>query len=741
MALFYRFAFICILIIHCSSSDSRAQIKLSENFESGIFPPTGWTVVNNSDINGEWKYNKRNTNSGNGCAVSNYSLNGSRNLLISKRFIPAAGDSLVFYFKQTFWNNYNDTFNVLLSNTDSLPGSFTYHLFNFNENQNYPVYYGYGRYSAGLNSFAGQTVWIAFQHKNVNGDNIRIDDITVGTPSQYEVSMVENVFPKGNFGSCSFDFLFPSAKIKNNGTESIPTGFNVTYKITGPVNYTSVKQVTLNAGETKVMYFDTAYFSAPGTYSVKVYSSLAGDPNRNNDTIYSSFNLVQADYGGGQYYNGGYYYSNSTSCSGSSQSHPEFSWKDTLNSISLIKNGQINTQIPVTGNADNGYFSLGHILPEGYSFRYYNQNYDSIFISTNGIIGFKKNDALLSSDPTKIANMFYIQLPAICPLWTDFDFTNGGPAGNRLSYKLAGKYFIVTFDKAMLKSGNASEYVSFQVCLELVNNTTSNSRFIVQYNQNASGQDFIDKYRNNTLRPHFVGFKNTSGTNYMIYRYKDSTGLVNYGTLFNSSVAVEFGASPAVLNNRSSDLNLRVKLEGIYPNRDTVRIDLRDSYYPYNILETKKIYLGSNGWINCKLTIPAENYNYYLAVRHRNSIETWSREFGEQFPGFNLNYDFSTDITHAYANNLKLINGSYYIYSGDPTQDGLIDISDYTKILTDVQNFLLGYQLSDLNGDGLVDLADYQICDNNGKDFVRYWTPLVQFDSQGVLKNNISSGK
>ena len=739
MICIYRCAFLCVLIIFCCPFESKAQLKLYENFESGEFPPSGWTVVNTAGDDGEWKLNNRNTYLGNGCAVSNFSIYSSKNYLISKRLTPASGDSLIFYFKQTFWNNYNDTFNVLLSNTDSLIQSMGTVLRIFNENINYPNYLEYGRYSISLNAFAGQTVWIAFQHKNKNGDNIRLDDISVGTPGQVEVSVVNNIFPIGKFGSCSNEFLIPSASIRNNSSENITTNFNVTYKITGPVIFTSTKPIIINGGELKVVNFDTADISVPGIYNVKIYSSLPNDPNKNNDTIYSYFEIVQADYGGGIFYNGGYYFSNSTECAANAQSKPQFSWKDTINSVNLILNKQRNSSIPFTGNTNDGYFSVGNIMPTGYSFRYYGQNFDSVFISTNGIIGFKKNDALLSSDPTKINSLFFVQLPAICAFWADMDFGSTLSPNNRLSYKVAGKYLVITYDKAHLRSGEATEYLSFQISLELVNSPAANSRFILQYQKESTGQNFLENYSDNTLRPHFVGFKNTAGNFYLKYRFKDSTGLIDHGTLFNSSVAAEFGASQLNLNNKSSDLNLTAKFEGFTPRRDTVTIQIRDTYYPYKILESKKIYMNSNGTLTGKFSIPAENYQYYIALKHRNSLETWSKANGEFFTGFNLNYNFSTSASNAYGSNMRFVNGSYYIYSGDINEDGLIDLSDYSKVSNDAENFLTGYNISDINGDGLVDLADILFTDNNAFNFIKHNTPLVI--DQNLIPGSTNSGK
>ena len=149
--------------------------------------------------------------------------------------------------------------------------------------------------------------------------------------------------------------------------------------------------------------------------------------------------------------------------------------------------------------------------------------------------------------------------------------------------------------------------------------------------------------------------------------------------------------------------------------------------------------MNSNGTLTGKFSIPAENYQYYIALKHRNSIETWSKTNGEFFTGFNLNYNFSSSASNAYGSNMRFVNGSYYIYSGDINQDGLIDLADYSKVFNDAENFLTGYNISDLNGDGLVDLADILFADNNAFNFIKYNTPLVI--DQNSFPGSTSSGK
>ncbi len=114
----------------------------------------------------------------------------------------------------------------------------------------------------------------------------------------------------------------------------------------------------------------------------------------------------------------------------------------------------------------------------------------------------------------------------------------------------------------------------------------------------------------------------------------------------------------------------------------------------------------------------ALNGSYYLVVKHKNMIETWSANpitIGDVNP----TYDFSNQDAKAYgANMVQLENGVWGIYSGDINQDNGVDASDYSEWENDSNNFSFGYFPTDLNGDGYVDLADYSIWESNSNHFI-----------------------
>ncbi|HMR39632.1 MAG TPA: choice-of-anchor J domain-containing protein [Ignavibacteria bacterium] len=723
MKFFFILIFLLSLHAYSDNKNAYAQTKIDENFEGPEFPPEGWSVINQTQSKGEWKITDRLPRSGTQCVVSNFTTTGSENILVTKRFTVSEGDSLVFYFRQSFWNNYQDTFEVFISIEDSLSIMSGTRLISLKDSISYPVPFSYERKSLSLNDFAGETCWIGFRHVNLDGDNIRLDEITVGQAAFSEVGVTGNLFPAGNVSTCAFDFLIPKATIENFGNSDISTPFSITYKITGVTEYTSTVYDTLSMGNSKTIYFDTLYADLPGTCEITIFTSLEGDQNPGNDTLYSEFNIVNANFGGGLIVNGNYYFSNSNTCSFQSPSFPEFCWKDTTGSTSLIINGEDVSGGLLTGDTDNGYFRLGNILPDNVKITYYKTHFDSVFISTNGLIGFKNNPALKLSDPEHIMELMSKPVPILSALWMDMDYGNSISAENRLCYKVAGNQLIITFNKVPLRSGGEDDYISYQIVIETGNPVSQNSKLILQYNKEQTGRSFIEKYNNEKLPLNLIGMKNTFSNNYLIYRGKDPNGLIQAGPFLNSSLALTIGTSDTALDNKCSALNMRVLLEAGYNSGDTIEVSIRDHMAPYKILESKKIYLSSSGIINTGFTIPMMNYRYYLTVDHRNSLYTWSRENGELFSDYVLDYDFTAGQSMAYGGNLALFEDKTYIYTGDINKDDVIDSDDLIGISNGISEFYLGYNTEDLTLDGVVDLEDLVYAYNNVKNFIIIMAP------------------
>jgi hypothetical protein len=115
--------------------------------------------------------------------------------------------------------------------------------------------------------------------------------------------------------------------------------------------------------------------------------------------------------------------------------------------------------------------------------------------------------------------------------------------------------------------------------------------------------------------------------------------------------------------------------------------------------------------------------SYSLVLRHKNSIETWSKLPYSFNSGAANNYNFTTAQSQAYGDNLKLVNGLWTIYTGDPNQDCVVDASDISALDNDAFNFVSGCVNTDLNGDGVVDASDISVAENNAFDFVSCFKP------------------
>lgn len=157
---------------------------------------------------------------------------------------------------------------------------------------------------------------------------------------------------------------------------------------------------------------------------------------------------------------------------------------------------------------------------------------------------------------------------------------------------------------------------------------------------------------------------------------------------------------------------------------DTVYVYLADAESPYNIVDSSRGQIDSVNYTGEFLFSNAPSGIYYIIVKHRNGIETWSKSGGETYNvGKVLSYDFTIAQTQAFGDNLKLKAARWCIYSGDVNQDGIIDGGDLLVIDNDAYNFVSGYAQSDVNGDGIVDGSDANIAGNNSDNFVSVERP------------------
>jgi hypothetical protein len=162
------------------------------------------------------------------------------------------------------------------------------------------------------------------------------------------------------------------------------------------------------------------------------------------------------------------------------------------------------------------------------------------------------------------------------------------------------------------------------------------------------------------------------------------------------------------------NLNLKVFLEGFYNGstqvQDTVRVYLAQNTSPFTFKDSSNIFLSSNGTGLMSFSKAASG-NYYIVVKHRNHVETWSANAMYFNTGSTVNYDFTTSASKAYGNNMKQVGSVWVLYGGDANADGYVDPTDYNIFKT--QFGLDGYKGADFNGDNWIDGYDALILYSN----------------------------
>lgn len=178
-----------------------------------------------------------------------------------------------------------------------------------------------------------------------------------------------------------------------------------------------------------------------------------------------------------------------------------------------------------------------------------------------------------------------------------------------------------------------------------------------------------------------------------------------------------------IFHENNIDLKLTVIQQGYYNSianrlykKDTVKVFIRQPISPYSIVDSALQIIDSVTFSGIFKFHTTPAGLYYLAVKHKNCIETWSSTPINLYSDSTVNYSFTTNITQAFGNNIVQVDASpvrFGIYSGDINQDGIIDAEDLSNVDNDAANFVLGYSLSDINGDNFVDASDISRVDNN----------------------------
>ncbi len=199
------------------------------------------------------------------------------------------------------------------------------------------------------------------------------------------------------------------------------------------------------------------------------------------------------------------------------------------------------------------------------------------------------------------------------------------------------------------------------------------------------------------------------------------TGFVTaWGLRFNNSITNQFR------------LECTSTIEAMYnPSTNSMTGDTMTFYLKLTdgstTVDSSKAVMNSSGTAFPSFTKAQPMTNYFLILKHRNSLETWSATVINFSQLTNQStYNFADAQSKAYGNNMKQVDTSplrFAIYSGDVNRDGTVDATDVSTIDNDASNFVSGYVVSDLTGDNFVDGTDFAAADNNAANFVSVIRP------------------
>jgi hypothetical protein len=149
---------------------------------------------------------------------------------------------------------------------------------------------------------------------------------------------------------------------------------------------------------------------------------------------------------------------------------------------------------------------------------------------------------------------------------------------------------------------------------------------------------------------------------------------------------------------------------------DTITVELRTVADP-SVLATSPIsaILSTTGIAYCFFDLSLINDSYWIVLKHRNLIETWSSN--PVFLTAYSNYDFTIASTQAFDEGalpmFEVEPGIWACYNGDIDHDGAITSLDMTIEENDTNIGAFGYVTSDLDGDGGSTSLDMTLIENN----------------------------
>ncbi len=417
------------LLLLALAAPASAQ-NINETFTSTAFPPGGWATFETGGGSTPWI---RGGTAGQGFALAQFEpASGGVNdidWLVTPNLAPAAGtSSLTFKMWQSYGTNYGDIYRILVSTTSQTdPAAFT-QVAQWNEITACPGGTGAppaarptaSNCTLNLSAYAGQTVYVAFQHETDDGDNFNLDDVA-GVPLNLGPAAIA-VSPGGvNLGAAG-----PCTGLSRSVTVAVQNSGS------GTVNVTAA---TLSGSSAFTLGTPAPTFPAAltfgGTFNVPiVFNPAAGQTGPQNGTLTITYNL-----------NGGASMTTTVALSGTSDAEGAGYVFRGASATAACTNGAAapgtsfvditgHTQLitPTSGSLDDGFFALDltTAVPSFGSVRILGQNRSSLFVTTNNSVILEGGIPNFYGGPT--AGVSTLQVGAMDLDIGDF-FRTGAPTG------------------------------------------------------------------------------------------------------------------------------------------------------------------------------------------------------------------------------------------------------------------------------------------------------------------------
>ncbi len=120
--------------------------------------------------------------------------------------------------------------------------------------------------------------------------------------------------------------------------------------------------------------------------------------------------------------------------------------------------------------------------------------------------------------------------------------------------------------------------------------------------------------------------------------------------------------------------------------------------------------ITTDGYGNCTVPSYLNGHYFLVSIKFKNTFHLISKHT-IKLNGLPKTVDLT--IPQNACCNFDSANGVAKAFSGDINSDGTIDGTDFLLMDQDIQNNAMGYLITDLNGDRVVDTSDFNIFNNN----------------------------